>query len=201
MTGMNASALIVNPVEYFRSEVTRASSTLKVALGDDLEFYVVNLLVEFIDPSKISEAIGEQTVLDTPLVAMLQKASEVARPEQKAKIFKSLGDTSLYVAGFFQDFFNRKTFDISYYITMGSSAYDNVSTLMDRRGAIYSELSGNFSKLVDVMAEVASVSTKESNQNILAIYDRWTKYQSTRLRRILENAGIDPIPVNTKIAQ
>jgi len=199
--------LDLNPKEYFRSELHKASSQLKISLGEDLEYYMVNLLCDFIKLEHLQEPVGhETTIFDAPLTVLYQKALEQQLPDQKIRILKYLGDTSLYVAGYFQDYFNRKTFNMKYYIDMGSNAYSSVSNLLEnqpnahQRG-VYSDLSENFVSLVDLVAEISHFNGVESNKNILAIYDRWNQSNSGRLRKILEDSGIIPIPIPLKRAQ
>ncbi len=191
--------LMVGPQEFFREKVTAALANQKVKIDDDVEFYLVNLLCEFIVPNKLDTLNGELKALETPLALMMKQAME-SPPQQQVRIFKYLGDTSLYFAGFFQDYFNRKCFDISYYITLGSSAYTSVSALMrdqhdDQFTHMYGRLAEKFHSLVDVVAEVSETPDQPKPMDILAIYDRWTRTQSDRLRKMLHKAGIQPVPV------
>jgi hypothetical protein len=98
---------ILSPQDFFRDQVTNAAQSLKLQLNDDIEFYLVNLLCEFINPAQLN-IDDDMAVLDTPLAFMLKKAVE-SSPDIQIKVYKRLGDTSLYFAGYFQDFFNRKT--------------------------------------------------------------------------------------------
>jgi hypothetical protein len=195
---MGAVQITVNAQEFFREKVTEAIAKQNVKVGDDIEFYLVNLLCEFIAPNKLDTVVGELDALQTPLALMLKQAME-APPQQQMRIYKYLGDTSLYVAGFFQDYFNRKAFDIGYYISLGSSAYGNVSSLFrDQHGdegfqAMYGNLASKFRELVDIVAEVSEIPGSDKPLDILAVYDRWTRSNSERLRRILHKAGITPI--------
>lgn len=198
---------LLKPEEYFREKVHKAATQLNVQIDDHVEFYLVTLLCDFIDPTKISaEHAGDFDIFDQPLAFMIQKALE-SPPSARLKMFKAIGDSSLYVAGYFQDYFNRKAFDLSYYISVGANAYTHVSTLMregrreDHFPVMYEEMAGNFEKLVDVVAEISDSHGNNDNKNILAIYDRWNRVKSERLRRILEKQGIHPIPTNFKIAQ
>ena len=50
--------LMVKPHEFFREKVTEAVANQRIELGDDVEFYVVNLLCEFIAPSKLETISG-----------------------------------------------------------------------------------------------------------------------------------------------
>jgi len=191
-------SIMVAPQEFFREKVTAAMAKQNLRVREDVEFYLVNLLCEFIAPSKLDTVTGELTALETPLALMLKQAME-APPATQARIYKYLGDTSLYVAGFFQDYFNNKAFDINYYISLGASAYTNVSTLMrDQHGdehfkVMYDELATHFPGLVEVVAEVSEVPGSDKPLDILSIYDRWNRTNSERLRRMLRKVGIEPI--------
>lgn len=193
--------LTVDPRSFFKERINSASMQLKVKMEEHVEFYLVNLLCDFITPEKINPDVN---VLETPLALMLKQAVESPTP-QRIRIMKTLGDTSLYFAGFFQDYFNRKTFDIGYYITLGSSAYGDVSSLVresgDSQTNTYAELANNFGSLVDVVAEVSTLPGATQATDILAVYDRWTRSNSDRLRRILEQNGITPIEIRTRLAQ
>lgn len=201
-------SLLINPTEFFREKVSSAIDNQKLSLNEEIEFYLVNLLCDFINPEKMNSVLQEMDVLETPLALILKKAMESPKHEEKIRLFKVLGDTSLYVSGYFQDFFNRKTYDVDYYISLGSSAYDYVFSLS--RGGygkekqlprIYQDLSENFPYLVEVLAEVADLLGHTGNADLLALYDRWTKNQSERLFKKLQESGIEPIQVNMKLAQ
>ena len=116
--------LVVKPQEFFRDKVSSAAENQKVNMDEELEFYLVNLLCDFIEPGKLETVTGKLDALDTPLAIMLKNALE-APPNQRMRIYKYLGDSSLYVAGFFQDYFKRKCFDVGYYISIGSTAFES----------------------------------------------------------------------------
>jgi hypothetical protein len=192
--------LTIKPQEFFKQKVTEALTNQQIQISDDIEFYLVNLLCEFITTNKLDTLNGELKALETPLALMLKEAIE-ASPTQQLRIYKYLGDTSLYLAGFFQDYFNNKAFDIGYYITLGSSAYTNVATIFrDHHGdenfmSIYGDLATKFPTLVEVVAEVSDMPGSEVKPvDVLSIYHRWTHNNSDRLRRILQRCGITPIP-------
>ncbi len=191
--------LDVKPQEFFREKITAAIAKQKVQVTDDVEFYLVNLLCEFIAPGKLETVSGEMNAFETPLAMMLKKALE-APPTTQLRIYKYLGDTSLYFSGFFQDYFNRKAFDINYYISLGATAYGNVSTLMrdqhsdEHFADMYGLLADNFRLMVEVVAEAAEMPGNVQPMDILAIYDRWNRTNSERLRRKLNEQGIIPLP-------
>ena len=202
----NTINLTVKPAEFFREKVSVAANQLNLRIDEHLEFYVVNLLCEFIDPSKLSLEHEQLQILETPLAIFLQKALE-APPERQVKIFKRLADSSLYMAGYFQEYFNRKAVHIDYYISLGSAAYNALARLTagENRGTkpqhLYEQLAQHFPELVDIVAEVSEIPGQKAPTDILALYDRWTRYPSDRLHRLLGDLGILPIPSQMKQAQ
>lgn len=204
---MTSQALtIVRPQEYFASEVSRAINLLNCNIDDQTEHYLVRLLCDYIEPQNIEIDGSPTNVMDMPMALILKAALE-APPSARASIFKRLGDTTLYFAGFFQDYFNRKTFDIGYYISMGQSAYSSLADIMDDHGhdrnfpLVFRRLAENFVSCVDIVAQVSEGQGPKQNIDILATYDRWMHTNSSRLRKILQDEGITPVQTPYKIAQ
>jgi hypothetical protein len=199
--------LLISPREFFHEKITEASKYLNVALDEHVEFYLVNLLSNKVSTSAQSstDAINDD-FLSTPLAFMLKNAVE-APSEHQSTLYRKLGDASLYVSGFFQDYFNRKTFDINYYITMGASAYEQASVMSrnyskdDGLSETFNSLSKNFIQIVDVVAQASDTTAMHHDSSILSLYDRWNRSGSERLRNILEDKGINPIKVPFKQAQ
>src|SRR5476651_195170 len=86
--------------EYFRDALQRALAHQHVAVEDQTEQYVVNLLTIFAR----SEQLFEQTpdgVRLRPLVRMLSDALEAPTVAERERHLQRLGDVSLFVSGFF----------------------------------------------------------------------------------------------------
>lgn len=193
---------------FFHERITDASKQLRVKLNDDVEFYLVNLLTEFINPDRLNQDFEPQTdILATPLVFLLKQTVEA--PESKRPVmYRRLGDASLYIAGYFQDYFNDKTFDINYFITMGASAYNQAALLLKNHAKDSAQhpetlesLSRNFIQVVDVVAQASDTAGPPKATDILHIYDRWNRCGSERLRNLLQEHGITPVSVPLKLAQ
>jgi len=201
--GAQVLNLDVKPQEFFREKISNAAENQNITIDQNVEFYLVTLLCDFIERNKLETMTGNIDSINTPLAMMLKRALE-APPLERLKIYKYLGDSSLYISGFFQDYFNRKAFDISYYISLGASAYDSLGSLSkeyasDHKGKeVYSMLSNRFSELVEIVAEVSDSTTPDKPTDILATYSRWTETKSERLRKNLEKLGINAIPVSRK---
>jgi len=113
---------VANLREFFKDELHGALEKQQVAVEDQTEHYVVNLLTLF----SRSEALYEQTSEGArlkPLVVMLSEALEAPSAADRNRTLQRLGDVSLFIAGFFAQSFARKLIDIDYHIAMGGRAY------------------------------------------------------------------------------
>ncbi|MBF0440778.1 MAG: hypothetical protein HQK54_02625 [Oligoflexales bacterium] len=147
---------LIKPSEFFRNQIASITETNNIKIEDYVEFYLVTLLCDFIEPTKITQ-LEDINILETPLAIMLKKGLE-ADLNTQIKIFKCMGDTSLYFSGYFQKYFNRKTIDAEYYISMGITAFNKVADIMRRKYnenhffLMYRNLANEFRILVDIIS-------------------------------------------------
>jgi hypothetical protein len=150
----------VSPHEYFRKQLKLAAHRLGMKLDERVEFYLVALLCHHVGRSSLATLQGEIDLFTTPLAFMLKQALE-APPADKVKIYKGMGDTALFLAGYFKNYLQKKMVDRRYYISMGSTAYESLSSLMkslhrdDDFGAMFHELARDFADLVLLVEGVA----------------------------------------------
>lgn len=201
---IKASAILsedINPVNFFYERVQQAQVRQKIKLNENVEFYIVHLLADYCKPLSVGT--------EDCLALLLKKALESER-EQQAQLFKQMGDTALYFSGFFQEFFNRKTFDLSYYLSMGETAYGHLSQLMKRSSArdsglspLFRDLSQHFSKAVEIVLDVAEHTAygKEHTRDNLSVYEAWLNTASPQLEKTLRGRGISPVHVGKKWMQ
>ena len=185
--------------EFFHELVTAAMEVLQVDVSCHAQYYMVNLLHEF---SHCHKALGtENSALDEPLALMLKKALEAASPGEKSLHLKQLGDVSLFMSGFFSENLDRRVVDLDYYIGMGGSAYAQLAhqfARMPRGGAfgdLYSEMSGCFRSLVEVLNEISDRSRYERDEDLIRLYENWMRTGSERLSRKLARHGFVNIHV------
>jgi hypothetical protein len=177
--------LVIQPQAYFHELVTQALETQKLATRPETEFYLVNLLNQFMTADRLSEE---------PLALMVKEALEASGTEQARTMFRQVGDTSLYVAGYFQDSLNRKLVDVDYYIEMGGTAYQQVAARAeeDILKELYLELADKFAAFVNVLNEISALTTQKTEQDLLRLYEVWVRTRSERAAKALQEAGIIP---------
>ena len=176
---------------FFRERVQETFNKQGVASSELMEFYLVNLLKEFQKTEKLFEQMEGKQVTKT-LAPLVAKAVE-GDVNTQIRCLKELGDTALYIAGFFADSLARKPLDIDYYVGMGGTAYSSLAHILTRQktfAILYEELAQNFRNLVDVIAEIALAGSWVTNQDLLHLYERWLVTRDEQIRELLEKAGI-----------
>ncbi len=194
MRGKPPLTLVSQPQDYFRELVIEALGKQKVSTKPETEFYLVNLLNQFMTTDRLYSRGPEGEVRDEPLAVLLKEALEQPQPKAQSILFRHIGDVSLYVAGFFQDSLNRKLVDIEYYIDMGGTAYQQVASRAEEEilRSLYLELAQKFGDLVEVLAQVSDKTAPRTEKDILRMYELWMRTRSERAAKALQEAGILP---------
>lgn len=192
-----------NLVEFFRETIKCALSQVRVDLAEVTEFYLVNLCNEFRRTERLFVQAEESEQLEeTPLALLLERALRGERGD-RIRALKQLGDSSLYVAGFFPDRAARRLVALDYYITMGGQAYRSLSQILANQHAfaeIYDELGEKFSDCVEVLAVAKRAGKEQSNVDLLKLYERWLETGSERIGELLQKEGI-PLQAPPKAPQ
>ena len=128
MADKKSIKLVSQPQDYFRELVTEALEKEHVSTQPETEFYLVNLLNQFMTSDRLYLRDGEGSAREEPLALMIKGALEEPKPQAQRLMFRHVGDVSLYMAGFFQDSLARKLVDVDYYIDMGGAAYQQVAS-------------------------------------------------------------------------
>src|SRR3989449_8089021 len=108
---------VVNLREFFRDSLHGALAKQHLAVEDQTEHYVVNLLTLFARSEALYESTPEGARLK-PLAVMLAEAFEARSAGDRNRNLQRLGDVSLFIARFFAPSFARKLIDIDYHIAM-----------------------------------------------------------------------------------
>lgn len=194
----------LSPSHFFRERVLEAQSRQQVKLPDNVEFYLVTLLCDFVKAK-------DESIPDSDCLALVMKRALEGSYGEKIVLYKHIGDTALYTSGFFSDSFSRKTYDMKYYAMMGEGAYSQLASLM--RGAttfgktmstIYAEVADHFFPAVEVLMDISEQTTGQSESahfNALHVYSQWLTTESKKLGRDLLREGIIPVPVKGKSVQ
>ena len=174
------------PVEYFKELVETSLARQHVQAGDLTEYYLVNLLCQYV---RLDAASGMDQ--GEPLAVRLARALETGGIEQRTRL-RRLGDFSLFTAGFFSDSFKRRHIDVDYYVSMGEYAYGSLSRAEDAFREVFAELASKFVGFSDVLADISERTALSSNNDVLRLYEKWLRTGSQRDGQKLIERGIVP---------
>jgi hypothetical protein len=178
--------------DYFRECLSTALKKTNVKITDTAQVYVVNLLAEFGRAENVYAGTdaGERPVL----VELLSRAHE-AEPQEAVRIYKHMGDSSLYHSGFFKESVERHGRD--YYVSMGGSAYASVADLMRptaaSSSALFMELADRFPALCDLLDAMSLHGASQpdvDNQKVLALVARFERTGDRAVLDALKAQGI-----------
>jgi hypothetical protein len=181
-----------SPQEFFRELVTEALAHRPLRIGEGTEFYLVNLLATFLERERLFTPREGGGTGQEPLALLLARALEASREERHRQL-KRLGDTSLFVSGFFGDSLSRSLVDVGYYIAMGERAYGSLAESGGRPAGlaeVYGELAARFPAIVDLFAEIAELSALSSNRGLVKLYERFLLTGSRRVAERLREKGV-----------
>jgi hypothetical protein len=184
------------PMEYFREMVNSAVENLHVHADEEVIFYIVNLLSEFLKIDNLYTDL-DPNADEEPLTLLLEKALNSDQNEQIQR-FKHLGDFSLFISGFFYDSLYKKLASLDFYKIIGCTSYNQLASIMKTKAQskvfweLYHQLGENFSVFVDILSEVSDKSFSHTNKDVLKVYQRWLKTKSLRDEKILRKEGIFP---------
>ena len=181
--------------EFFKSLVEEVIRRRQLQITDVTEFYLVNLLSEFVSSDRLFDQELDEGRDHEPLALLYARALSQER-EARIRTLRRLGDVSLYKAGFFADALREGPVGADYYIQMGGAAYGQVASLSAGAGFsdVYRELCAKFRALVEVLEEISARGLVQNGPvGALRVYESWVRTGSERLEQVLVDAGLVPV--------
>ncbi len=183
--------------EFFYQQVKQAMEKQKVSLSETSEWYAVNLLSHYAGADDPDADSGEPDLQDLPVSIAYYRLMAQSLPH-KIKGYKTIGDSTLFLSGFFSDSLMRKLVDIDYYMDFGMRSYEALARIYDAeywdktRKELFEELTREFRTLVDIFADVRDATDIECSGGLLRLYERWARTRSKRDELLLQAEGILP---------
>lgn len=184
--------LTASSKDYFGEALDCAFQHLKMPASPLSKSYLVDLLQFYMFSSNLFSLDEETGRYKRETLAELYLKSQNLPTTQKMELLKKLGDTSLYISGFFGDSLNRKMVDIDYYAEMGGVAYGNLSQIAsdEKLSLVYTDLSRRFLGFVDALTLVSQTASLQSNGDLLRLYDRYVSTGSRLAEEQLREKGM-----------
>jgi hypothetical protein len=179
------------PVDYFRERVVVAMEHQKLEVSEFAQHYLVDLLARCVRADALLAA-HEPGADEAPL-AMLYLKALGASSFERPRLLRAMGDTALFVSGFFADSLVDRVGDLRYYRVLGGDAYARLGRERRPAATVFAELAARFPDLADVLSEVSESSRLASPLSVLHLYQRYLQTGSRRAARLLAGLGIAPM--------
>jgi hypothetical protein len=170
--------------EFFHEVVTEALDEVDLDASEPAGWYLVGLLGDFTRTRPTDEPLG---------IKLVEPSSD---PGERVRTLKQVGDTSLYVAGYFAESLTRSLVDVDYYVGLGTNAYSQLARQLGGRAhvtEVYAELADKFPRFVDVRAMVRkriSIAEMNATTDIGRLYEIWLRTRDAWVEKKLKDAGI-----------
>jgi len=185
---MSKPALLECTADFFNALIKESLNKTGVHVSLPVKNYLSELLQFYIFSYHLFSELDSSGKKQVKTLAELYLNSYGYSVSMKNNL-KKMGDTILYISGFFMEFLKKKMVSVDYYISMGRQAYESLSDLQN--GNLYEELAVRFSDLVMVLFQIRKINTSDKYKNILCLLDQYMETGSNRIARDLISQGIN----------
>jgi len=164
--------------------VNEAQHAARCQLNETLESYLVFLLERF---SRRPEMLSRILARD-----YLQASSQAAQQHEQ---LRDIGDHCLLFSGLFPRLAERRRVSVSYFVTLGRSAYHRIAASRDNSmNDLYDGLSRGFVQLMDILHVIRGLGDKHNERMLpLQAYELWRDTGSRQAYQLLCELG-DAVP-------
>ncbi len=185
---------------YFHDALADAIKNSPFEATEHTVWYLTNLLNTYSRSEKFFDYLPDRGTL-TPLADYYRRAVEASSTQERRQHLQRLGDVAMFIAGMFAPALERRPVGISYYISMGESAYSTLADTANQthrdqaQAEIFADLAQQFHAFVQILSAISSQATTNGEQsqlteNLLQKHDEWMRTGDPALARDLRHSGI-----------
>ncbi len=197
---MNNTTILLRPEDFFSEAVDDAFKQRKLPPTPLANEYLVKLLTHYIFADNLFDETSENGKKTRSTLAELYLKAMNSEPSVRLDLLKKLGDTSLYITGFFSESLNKKIVDVSYYVNMGESAFSSLASSVNEEAysSLYKDFSTQFIKYMEVLNCISKQTNLQKDSNLLKLYENYQKTGSDLMRDALIDSGFVDFDTNKK---
>ncbi|MBP9722302.1 MAG: hypothetical protein KBD64_03990 [Gammaproteobacteria bacterium] len=169
-------------VASWQSLVQEAGHKSHLYLNEDLESYLIFLLIRFTKNTQLASSILALEYLETHNI----------QGSAQREHLRDLGDKCLLFAGFYPEQAHRRLVSLPYFVNLGRDAYDqiakktlNSNQLYEGLNNLFNQLAINFVNLLSILQQI-----KLLNRTHSWLPDEITKYEQQMLAKTQANKVI-----------
>lgn len=186
---MRSLILHANATALWHTMLSEAQKSSAIYLKEDLESYLVLLLMRFTDePSIASSVLGLEFL----------KGCQQRDLQKHYYQLRDVGDKCLLFSGLFPGRAVKKRVKLGYFVKLGQTAYSTLSQYIDVQEELFVRLCVEFPKMMDVLQAMRESS--DSTVNLLQSLELWHETGSqlawARLCEATKSIPIIPGPGN-----
>ena len=183
-----------SPAEYFGEVLQEAFESRQIKTFPLVHQYLIDMLTYYMFTDNLFDIDKETGQRKSPFLAELYLTAHQKdlTGEERVDLYKKLGDTSLYISGFFGDSLKRKVVDVDYYAGIGGAAYGCLAEQAEESlyAKLYEEFAHRFLEFVDVLTFISQKVLIQTNKDLLRLYDRYISTGSELAREQLIENGL-----------
>lgn len=161
------------PVSLWHEIIHEAEGMCRTHLEEDIEAYLVLMLVRYMDKPEVVKQIMAVNFLEN-----IQFSSQ-----QHELLLKGVGDMCLLFSGLFPGLAEKRLVKIGYFVNLGRSAYSNISK---SNNDVYNHLTRQFVSIVDILQSIRCYSREHPDLLPLQAYELWNELGSQRALGVLK---------------
>ena len=164
------------PLAEWHALVNEAKKAASITLPEEIESYLVFLLMRFANSPEIVHSL-----LATDF---LQSLGAIRR--ERLERLREVGDKCLLFAGLFPGRARRRRVRISYFVKLGQTAYSSLSEKRDLQIAdLYANLCEQFVLLMDTLQTMRELKDQSTALDLLQAEELWADTRSQHALRTL----------------
>ncbi len=168
--------------------VHEAEASSETALNEEMESYLVFLLMRHTEKTNITSHIMAMEYLD----------SLSANGQLQQDKLRDVGDQCLIFSGLFPKIAEIRTVKVSYYVGIGVSAYHHLAdTCKVQLCDFYHQLAEEFVHLMDVLQVIRSMNKSAESLSALDALSLWSDTGSKQALKTVENVTDATICLDT----
>jgi hypothetical protein len=166
--------------EQWQALVKEAEAFNGITLGEELESYLVFLLMRYM----------QQPELASKVMALEYLTGSQSQGSEREERMRDVGDQCLLYSGLFPNRAESRHVKISYYVKIGQSAYQNLSELTQAALArMYNNLARSFVVLMDTLLAMRNMNQDQLQLKPIVAYELWQDTRSQQAQQVLTRAG------------